>query len=242
MIKAKQKKYDALLVDLDGTLLNIDLEKFVIAYVNALSSRFTGLVEKEDFIRHLFTATAMMVQNNDPAINNETAFYEVFCPLIGLPLEKIEPIIDHFYENDFPALSCWGSEQPAAKAVVETARAKNIPLVLATNPIFPATATLQRLGWSGLKAEDFQLITTMEIMHFCKPKPQYYLEVAEKIGCDPERCLMAGNDTLEDLVAAEAGMDTFLVDDFILHREGTKYSFDYRGSLEDYLSLLKMLD
>lgn len=242
MIKAKPKKYDALLVDLDGTLLNIDLEKFVLAYVDALSSRFTGLVEKNDFIRHLFTATAMMVQNNDPTINNENAFYEVFCPLIGLPLEKIEPIIDHFYKNDFPKLSCWGKEQPAARAIVETAKAKKIPLVLATNPIFPATATLQRLDWSGLQADDFQLITTMEIMHFCKPNPQYYLEVAEKIGCDPQRCLMAGNDTLEDLVAAEAGMDTFLVDDFILHRKGTDYSFDYRGSLEDYLTLLKMLD
>jgi FMN phosphatase YigB (HAD superfamily) len=242
MINPKQKRYSALLVDLDGTLLNIELERFIFAYMDALSNRFTNLVEKEDFIRHLFTATSMMVKNNDPQVNNETAFYDVFCPLIGQPLDKIEPIIDHFYQNDFPALSCWGSEQPAAKAVVETARAKKIPLVLATNPIFPATATLQRLAWGGLQAEDFQLITTMETMHFCKPNPHYYLEIAEKIGCPPERCLMAGNDTLEDLVAAEVGMDTFLVEDYILHRQGTEYRYDYRGSLEDYLALIRMLD
>ena len=242
MIKPKQKKYAALLVDLDGTLLNIELERFVLAYVDALSHRFTDLVEKEDFIRHLFTATAMMIENSDPAVNNEKAFYAVFCPLIGQPLEKIEPIIDHFYKNDFPALSCWGNVQPAAKAVVETARTKKIPLVLATNPIFPATATLQRLAWGGLEANNFQLITTMETMHFCKPNPKYYLEIAEIIGCPPESCLMAGNDTLEDLVAAEVGMDTFLVEDFILHRQGTDYACDYRGSLEDYLAFIRTLD
>jgi len=242
MIKPKQKKYAALLVDLDGTLLNIELEKFVLSYVDALSDRFTDLVEKEDFIRHLFTATALMVENNDPLVNNEKAFYEVFCPLIGQPLEIIEPIINHFYQTDFPSLSCWGSEQPAAKAVVETAKTKKIPLVLATNPIFPATATLQRLAWAGLKAADFDLITTMETMHFCKPNPQYYLEIAGKISCPPERCLMAGNDTLEDLIAAEVGMDTFLVDDYILHRTGTDFTCDYRGSLEDYLAFVRILD
>jgi FMN phosphatase YigB (HAD superfamily) len=237
----KIKSYDALLLDLDGTLLNIDLEKFILAYVDALSSRFIGLVDKEDFIRYLFAATAMMVNNSDPSINNETAFYEAFCPLIRQPIEKIRPIIDHFYRYDFPALSCWGREQPAAKAVVERAKAKQISLVLATNPIFPATATLQRLAWSGLNLNDFALITTMEIMHFCKPNPEYYLEIAEKIGCAPEHCLMAGNDTLEDLVAAEVGMDTFLVDDFILHRKGTDYWFDYRGSLADLSTLIETL-
>ncbi len=242
MIKPKRKNYAALLIDLDGTLLNIDLEKFVLSYVDALSDRFTGLVEKQNFILHLFTATARMVDNNDPCVSNKKVFYEEFCRLIGHSLKEIEPIIDNFYETDFPALSRWGSEQPAAKAVVETARSKKIPLVLATNPIFPATATLQRLAWGGLRAEDFDLITTMETMHFCKPNPQYYLEIADKIGYPPEECLMAGNDTLEDLVAAEVGMDTFLVEDFILHRQGTDYSYDYRGSLEDYLALLKALD
>lgn len=241
MIKKNAKQYDALLVDLDGTLLNIDLENFVIAYVDALSERFTGLLDKYDFIRHLFAATASMVENNDPAKNNETVFYEAFCPLVEQPLEKIAPLIDHFYSNDFPHLSCWGRKHPAARLVVETAKTKGIPLILATNPIFPATATLQRLDWSGLKTDDFALITTMDIMHFCKPNPRYYLEIAEKIGCDPGRCLMAGNDTLEDLVAAEAGMDTFLVDDFILHRRGSDYTFNYRGSLADLSSLIETL-
>jgi FMN phosphatase YigB (HAD superfamily) len=233
MISRNQSAYDALLIDLDGTLLDIELEKFIMAYVDALSGRFTGLIGKEEFIRHLFAATSMMVENIDPTINNETAFYDAFCPLIKQPLEKIRPIIDHFYRNDFPKLSCWGRKHPAAQEVVKAAHWKNIPLVLATNPIFPATATMQRLAWSGLEVSDFTLITTMEIMHFCKPQPEYYLEISEKINCSPQRCLMAGNDTLEDLIAVKAGMKTFLVEDSILQRSGVKLSSDYQGSLKD---------
>jgi len=40
MIYKSGKKYDALLIDLDGTLLEIDLEKFILAYVDLLSKRF----------------------------------------------------------------------------------------------------------------------------------------------------------------------------------------------------------
>ena len=241
MILNNQSDYDALLVDLDGTLLHIDLEKFIMAYVDALSDRFTDMIGKEEFIRHLFKATALMVENIDPTTNNETAFYAAFCPLIRQPLKKIEPIIDHFYRNDFPKLSRWGRKHPAAQEVVKAAHRRKIPLVLATNPIFPATATRQRLAWSGLRESDFELITTMEIMHFCKPQPEYYLEISEKISCSPQRCLMAGNDTLEDLIAVKAGMKTFLVEDSILQRSEVNLSSDYRGSLKDFALFISKL-
>ena len=31
-------------------------------------------------------------------------------------------------------------------------------------------------------------------MHYCKPNPNYYLEISEKIGVDPRDCLMIGDD------------------------------------------------
>ncbi|HED24302.1 MAG TPA: HAD family hydrolase, partial [Firmicutes bacterium] len=156
--------------------------------------------------------------------------------------EQIKPIIDDFYRDDFPELSCWGKEHPHARELVATARRKGMQLVLATNPIFPATAVYQRLSWGGLNRDDFHLVTTMDNMHFCKPNPRYYLEISAKIGCPPEQCLMAGNDTREDLVAAEAGMDTYLVEDYILHRTEGETISNYRGKLADLISLIKTLD
>lgn len=232
------KKYEALLLDLDGTLLEIDLEKFIIAYIEALAERFTDHIDRHDFARHLFGSTSMMIENIDPTKSNRTVFYEDFCRRIGLDHDQIEPIIEDFYRNDFPALSCWGKKQPHAPAVIDAARKKNIPVILATNPLFPTTAVLQRLSWGGLSPDHFQLITTMDNMHFCKPRPEYYLEIAAKIDCPPERCLMAGNDTVEDLVAAEAGMATFLVDDFILQRSEREPISDYRGSLEELVTFI----
>lgn len=241
MINKPVKHYEALLLDLDGTLLDLDLEKFIFAYIDALSQRFTDLISRDDFIRHLFGSTSVMVENEDPSKKNKTVFYEDFCRRIGLTHNQIKPIIDDFYRHDFPGLSCWGKEHPCARPVIETARKKKLTLILATNPIFPATAVLQRLSWGGLSDNDFQLITSMENMHFCKPKPQYYIEISRKINCLPERCLMAGNDTLEDLIASEIGMSTYLVEDSILHRSDGEPVSDYRGSLKDLVGFIENL-
>ena len=234
-----ENQYKALLLDLDGTLLDIDLDKFVIAYIDALSLKFSDYISRDKFAMHLFGATSVMVEDNDPSKKNKTVFYEDFCLRIGLERNKIETIIEDFYEHDFPGLRCWSRKHPHAHKVIEAARRKNLALVLATNPIFPATAVLQRLSWGELSASDFQLITTIENMHFCKPKPGYYLEISEKINCPPELCLMAGNDTLEDLIAAEAGMKTFLVDDFILNRSNREPISNYRGSLKDLAEFIE---
>ena len=242
MINNNRKSYDAILVDLDGTLIDLDLNKFIPAYVDALAKRFTGRVDHDGFIRHLLQATLIMVKNRDPHKKNKVVFYEEFCSRIGYTFEEIEPIIDDFYRKDFPNLSCWGQELPFARLVVETAQKKNLPLILATNPLFPLAAVLHRLTWAGLNSDDFKLVTTMDNMHYCKPNPEYYLEISQKIDCPPERCLMAGNDTLEDLIAAEVGMDTFLVEDFILHRAGIEPVSNYRGSLEDLAAFIENLE
>jgi len=239
MNKSKTNSYRALLVDLDGTLLKLDIEKFIPAYIEALSTRFVDFIEKEEFIRHLFLATNVMIHNDDPNKKNRTVFYEEFCRRIGKPYELIDLIVEDFYRSDFPGLSCWGEEHPYARRLIESAREKELILVLATNPLFPPAATHERMSWGGLSKEDFDLVTTMNNMHFCKPKPEYFLEIAAKIDCSPEQCIMAGNDTLEDLSAAEAGMATFLVDEMILHRAGSEPVYDFRGGLKELVEFVE---
>ena len=46
------------------------------------------------------------------------------------------------------------------------------PLVLATNPIFPRVATMQRIDWAGLDVEDFELVTVYENFNYSKPNPE----------------------------------------------------------------------
>lgn len=86
--------------------------------------------------------------------------------------------------------------------------------------------------------ENVSLITTYENMHNCKPSPRYYLEIAEKIGREPEECVMVGNDAEADIVpAAAAGMSTFyLVCD---GEDSSAAVADYRGTLEDFRALMR---
>ncbi len=73
MIDKITKSYDALLIDLDGTLLDIDFEKFLFAYIDALSRRFVDYINPDDFATHLFGATTLMIENEDPSKINLSA-------------------------------------------------------------------------------------------------------------------------------------------------------------------------
>ena len=50
-------------------------------------------------------------------------------------------------------------------------------------------------------------------MSFVKPRVEYYMEICRKIGEAPQACMMVGNDTVNDMVAAAAGLKTYLADD-----------------------------
>ena len=51
-------------------------------------------------------------------------------------------------------------------------------------------------------------------------------------------CLMVGNDTGEDLVAAAVGMKTFLVEDRLIDRGRGHFPPDWRGRLPDLFAFL----
>jgi FMN phosphatase YigB (HAD superfamily) len=72
---------------------------------------------------------------------------------------------------------------------------------------------MKRLAWAGLGDWNFELVTSIENMSYCKPHIEYYLEVCKKINEKPGGCLMVGNDPVNDLVVAKIGMKTFLVTD-----------------------------
>lgn len=237
----KAEKYEAILLDLDGTLIDLDLSQFIPSYMALLSEKFTDFIDSKTFGALLFASTEVMVKNSGGLFTNRDVFYKDFCRRTGFKLETIEPRIDDFYQNDYPGLSRFSRPLPAAKTIADTLLNKKIPVVLATNPIFPPEAVEQRVVWGELKTGHFDLITTMDNMHYCKPNPDYYSEIAEMIGVRPEKCLMVGNDTVEDMAAGKAGMETFLVEDFLLNRTGTEPRSHYRGSLTDFLQFIQQI-
>ena len=224
----------AVLFDLDGTLLPMDQEVFVKAYFKLLAARMAPYgYEPKKLVECIWTGTGAMVKN-DGGKKNEERFWDVFQTMYSKEaMEEHKPIIGRFYTEEFRQAQSVCGFNPMSRKILDLVKSSGRMAVLATNPIFPAPATENRIRWAGLTPEDFTLYTTYENSSFCKPNPKYYLEVLEKIGCTPEECVMVGNDVTEDMVAETLGMKVFLLTDCIINRTGKDISAYPHGGFED---------
>ena len=199
----------AVLFDLDGTLLKNDMQDFMNRYYARLTARFSHLVSAKEFLAAMNKAAHAMITNPGKNTNAEV-FDEVFFPLVGFAKEDTFQIFEGFYQVDFPKLHKDTETDPDAFLLIQKAKARGITCILATNPLFPQTATWQRLNWAGLQKDDFALITSYENSYAAKPNLKYYRDILEFINMPAESCLMVG-DQAWDMVAGELGMQTYLV-------------------------------
>lgn len=229
------------LFDLDGTLLPMDQEAFTKAYFGLLAAKLAPLgYEPKELVEAIWTGTAAMVRNKGTK-TNEAAFWEVFTGRYGEGCKKDIPLFEEFYRNEFSgARSACGFNAQAAEAVAKI-KGMGLRVALATNPIFPAVATENRIRWAGLTPEDFELYTTYEDSSYCKPNPSYYQEVLGKLGVQPEECLMVGNDVTEDMVAGTLGMKVFLLTDCLINKENKDISAYPNGSFPQLLQFVESI-
>ncbi len=230
--------YKAILFDLDGTLLPMDLEEFTKGYLTLLAREVAPLGYKpEALVKAMWQGVAAMV-SNDGTKTNEARFWEVFSGVFGEQVYDHIPAFDRFYSETFHQAKRFTGENLLAQEAVRLAREKAGCVILATNPIFPLVAVRARLSWVGLRPEDFDFVTTYENSSRCKPDPAYYHEILTRHGLKPDECLMIGNDTREDMLAgAQAGMDTYLITDCRIDREDAPYT----GPQGDFSALVDAL-
>lgn len=231
----------AVLFDLDGTLLQVDMYKdFLPAYLKLLGGFIADRYAPDKFVKQLLASTDAMVRNDGKGTNEEV-FAEHFFNGIGGDREEWMPVFDRFYEQEFIRLKPLTKPEPGARRAVEAAFERGCKTAVATNPVFPRAAMNHRIHWAGLNDLPFSLVTSYEDMHYCKPNPAYYLEVLEHMGCRPDEALMVGNDVEEDLAAAKVGLKTFLVvNDFTVQRAAQRETeADFEGTLADLARMLK---
>lgn len=207
------------LFDLDGTLLPLNQDEFAKQYFVHLSAFLsTRGYESTQITKALFSGVTAMMENNGRALN-ETVFWEDFSRFYGEKARNDLPLFDEFYRDYFAALKSITSCNPRMREVIDRVKSAGCTAVVATNPVFPATATEQRIRWAGLTTEDFRLITTYENSRFSKPNPRYYEDLITQLGVFPEECLMIGNDTLDDMIAESLGIHVFLLTDCLVNRQ-----------------------
>ena len=228
----------AVLFDLDDTLLYNDMEDtFLTHYFAALTEYARPLCAPEQLMAALRAGTRAVFTDQDPSgPSNEATFGAVFAERVGRPWDEVYDFLMGFYETRYPALRVHTRAHPDARRVIAACVDRGYTVAIATNPIFPETAIVQRLEWAGVADLPYALVTTYENMHTAKPSPADYVEIAERIDVAPQHCLMVGNDVVRDIIPAQrAGMRTFLAETWMTHPDPEAQP-DGTGALADLIA------
>ena len=222
-----------LLFDIDGTLLPMVQDEFANSYFMQLSKKFRGTgVDADKLLKTIEKGLMGMVLNNGRNTNEEV-FWQIFEREMKMKKVDIIDRFDEFYLNEFNEIITSTSPTGVAKEIIDIAKKKGLRLFLATNPLFPRQATLNRIRWAGLNPEDFLDITTYENSHFCKPNVKYFQEIIRRNDIDLDSALMIGNDVNEDLSISSLGVKTFLVTDCLENKHELELTSDFQGTLKD---------
>jgi FMN phosphatase YigB (HAD superfamily) len=226
----------AILFDLDGTLLDLDLGSFLRGYFHALGEAVERHYSGVDVLGRVLESTEAM-QEPHPGLTNREVFHRDFERRTGIDLDLAENsvVFEDFYRDVFPGLGKAFGPAKGARRAVEAALERGLRVVVATQPIFPRAAIEHRLAWAGLSDLGLDTLTTYEIMHSCKPHAPYFREAAALVDCEPVDCVMVGDDRALDMPAADVGMRTFYVGaDAATHA-------DWHGDLDGFADLLPRL-
>lgn len=229
--------WQAILFDLDNTLLENPIDHFIPTYISALGEHVAGHVDREVFVKELMRGTEAMVANRDPNRTNKEAFDAVFFPAIGRTPEELGPVLEDFYARRFPELRGVSRPKPTARPLMEWVFEHGFQVVIATNPLFPRTAVEDRLAWAGVPVDafDYDLITTYEDMHAAKPNGGYYLEIAQRLGRPPGECLMVGDEWEQDIEPAlGVGMTAYWIAEPDQEAPSNDSGLVAQGSLSDF--------
>lgn len=236
--KAAPIVLSGVLFDLDGTLLDIDLDSFFREYFSALGPVLAEAIggDVRGGLDAVLEGTQAMSLPHPKSTNREV-FNVRFHELTGsdLDLDEYARPLERFYRDVFPSLRGSMGPHEGAREAVEAALGMGLKVAIATNPIFPRSAIEERMRWAGVADLDVHLVTTYENMHATKPSPAYFVETAGMLGVAPSEALMVGDDRVLDMTAADIGMRTFYVG------RGAAPGTDFSGTLRDLIALLPRL-
>lgn len=207
---------DTVFFDLDGTLLPLDMDAFMQNYMQKIRELdfggFFGLRKKLMMRKGFY----YMMSDAHPDLTNKQAFFRFMKEKAGVSEAVLEQKMTAFYGKPFDALKAFTKTEPRSADVIRVLKDKGYRLVLATNPVFPRTATEKRIAWAGLNASDFDHITTYENAGTAKPHLSYYHEILSRLGLTGGQCYMVGNNVADDLCAVDLGFEAFLLTDYLI--------------------------
>lgn len=232
--------YKNFLFDLDGTLLPMDMKKFVDIYVAAFCKTLSPVtkIESKPLMDSIWASVAAMARNDGDCLN-ETLFWRTLNARCKRDMRIFSDNFDNFYRGEFSVCRAATKLQPLSRITVDYIKQHGGNIIVATNPVFPKSATYTRIEWAGLNPNDFSYITTYDNSSACKPNLNYFEEICSVCGIRPEESIMIGNDVDEDMISSRLGFDTFLVTDCLLNRSDKSLTLFRHGDFEDLFDFIQ---
>lgn len=229
----------AVMFDLDGTLIDVDMQVFVPFYLRRLAARLEPYAEPQRTVDTLRAAVMTMLDETAGDCSLEELLRTMLAAELQLAWPDYQAGLAAFCREDLPELAPLVRPHPLSRELVESCLARGWRVVLATNPIFPRAVIDARLAWGGLADLPFQPVTSYETSRHCKPSPGFFTDLLAELGLPPASCLMVGNDTLHDLAAGRVGMPTCLLTTWRIPRTPILPA-DWEGPHEALLEQLRI--
>lgn len=209
----------AVAFDMDDTLLDINLNAFVVMLARDEASLLADAGRRRTWPVLAGYARALMELNQvgrDGARTNREVFDASIERNTGVVLADpvVRDMIEYYEREVLPTRNdriIRARQMPGAAAAVDAVLARGLRVALLTNPSFSQTCIACRMRWGGLDEMPFELVTTMENSRHCKPDAAYYRESLEALGLSPAEVLMVGNDPKRDFPEPECGLRTAYV-------------------------------
>lgn len=204
------------LFDLDSTLLQMDQDLFLKKYFSLIYVKAKSLGFEPEAFMQAFNKMAYGITKNDGSRTNEKLFWDGMKEYYS-DIENVKECFDDFYRNEFKSISSIVNKNDTSSNIIKYLKNKGYTLILATNPLFPAVCTYERMTWAGLDYKDFDYITTYDKCTYCKPKAEYYEEIFNVLGLNKEEAIMVGNDLSDDFSDLPKEIDKVLITDYLIN-------------------------
>lgn len=191
--------YDAVIFDLDGTLL--DTERLAFEAARRASSRF-GPPMTETFFRTLI--------GGDMASTNARLAAEYGAHRMA----EFDAAWDEEHDN---LLVAGMPLKPTVHALLDLIEGMGLPLAVATSS---GRASADRKLLAADLTHRFTTVVTRNCVTRPKPDPEPYLTAAARLSVAPERCLAFEDSTPGARAARAAGMTVVVVPDIALVEDG----------------------
>ncbi|MCY4464293.1 MAG: HAD-IA family hydrolase [Chloroflexi bacterium] len=196
----------AVLLDMDNTLLHNPDAQFASAFRQLFDDFFRDEFAIDGSIEALRAGFAHMGRDLANCPTNAEALVDCLAHWLPLAHDDADHALRRFYAEVYGQLQPLVSPADGAAALIEGLLEQGLLVAVATNPLYPESAIVQRLEWAGLGGllNEFAFVTHSENMHFAKPRPEYIAEVVARVGIEPDEALVVGDSLVNDIQSARA--------------------------------------